>query len=40
MSPAIIGIALALLGVLLYVGKLIRLKSKLMQKLFLPSSAR
>lgn len=38
MSPAIIGIALALLGVLLYIGKLIRLRSKLMQNLFLPSS--
>lgn len=38
MSPAIIGIALALLGVLLYAAKLIRLKSKLLQNLFLPSS--
>lgn len=38
MSPAIIGIALALLGVLLYVGKLVRLRSTAMQNLFLPSS--
>lgn len=38
MSASMIGIALALLGVLLYVGKLVRIKWKLMQDLFLPSS--
>ncbi|MDA2811682.1 sodium:glutamate symporter [Nocardiopsis sp. RSe5-2] len=38
MSPDTIGLALLLLGVLLLVAKLVRVKWKLTQKLFLPSS--
>jgi glutamate:Na+ symporter, ESS family len=38
MSPEIIGLAILLLGVLLLVAKLIRVRSRIAQKLFLPSS--
>ncbi|WP_017592524.1 sodium/glutamate symporter [Nocardiopsis potens] len=38
MSPDIVGLALLLLGVLLLVSKLVRVKWKLMQKLYLPGS--
>ncbi|MGY2079558.1 sodium/glutamate symporter [Modestobacter sp. SYSU DS0657] len=38
MSPDVIGLSLLVLGVLLLVAKLIRIRSRIAQKLFLPSS--
>ncbi|MDI6644874.1 MAG: sodium/glutamate symporter [Methanobacteriaceae archaeon] len=38
MSPAMVGLSFIVLGLILLIGKLIRIKSKILQRLFIPSS--